>query len=316
MGGEIWVESALGQGSRFHFTACFELAKRTGEQAAVSPEAIPLDEWAALVVDDNATIRRILCETLARWGMRTAAAAEADQALAMLRAAYASGTPFHLLIDDAHMPGKSGFTLVESVREHPESLGTAIVMLTSGGQREDAARCRDLKVAHLSKPVRQSELRTAVMSALNLTAPSPQQLIARHQQREERSSLAILVAEDNVINQRVIVSMLERRGHSVALAATGREALELLEKRHFDIVLMDVQMPEMDGLEATRAIRGREKITGGHQVIIATTAHAIKGDAERCLEAGMDAYASKPIHAAELLAAIHSLAPAGELTAP
>jgi CheY-like chemotaxis protein len=247
--------------------------------------------------------------------MRTAAAGEVDQALAMLRAAYDSGAPFHLLINDAHMPGKSGFTLVESIREHSESLGTTIVMLTSAGQRGDAARCRDLKVAaHLTKPVRQAELRMAVMSALSLTAPSPQQLITHHHQREERSSLAILVAEDNAINQRVIVSMLERRGHSVALAATGREVLELLEKRHFDIVLMDVQMPEMDGLEATRAIRGREKIVGGHQVIIATTAHAIKGDAERCLEAGMDAYASKPIHAAELLAAIHALAPARELT--
>jgi signal transduction histidine kinase/CheY-like chemotaxis protein/ligand-binding sensor domain-containing protein len=315
MGGEIWVESALGKGSRFHFTACFGLAEQVGGQAAVSPEIIPLDELAALVVDDNSTSSRILCETLARWGMRTAAAGEADQALAMLRAAYDDRKPFHLLINDAHMPGKSGFTLVESIREHPESLGTTIVMLTSAGQREDVARCRDLKVAaHLTKPVRQAELRTAVMTALSLTAPSSQQLITRHHQREERSSLAILVAEDNAINQRVIVSMLEKRGHSVALATTGREALELLEKRHFDIVLMDVQMPEMDGLEATRAIRDREKIMGGHQVIIATTAHAIKGDAERCLEAGMDAYASKPIHAAELLAAIHALAPARELT--
>jgi signal transduction histidine kinase/ligand-binding sensor domain-containing protein/DNA-binding response OmpR family regulator len=314
MGGEIWVESALGQGSCFHFTACFGLAEQTGDEAAVSIESIPLGELAALVVDDNATNRRILCETLARWGMRTAAASEANQALAMLRTAYDSGTPFHLLISDARMPGQSGFTLVESVREHPESLGTTIVMLTSAGQREDAVRCRDLKVAaYLTKPVRQAELRTAVLNALSLTAPSSQQLVGRHHQREERSSLAILVAEDNAINQRVIVSMLEKRGHSVALATTGREVLELLEERHFDIVLMDVQMPEMDGLEATRAIRGREKTAGGHQVIIATTAHAIKGDAERCLEAGMDAYASKPIHAAELLAAIHSLAPTGAL---
>lgn len=317
MGGEIWVESALGQGSCFHFTACFGLAERTGERAAGSPEEMPLDELAALVVDDNATNRRILCEMLARWGMRTAAAGEPDRALAMLRAAYESGTPFHLLINDAHMPGDSGFTLVERIRKHPESLGTTIVMLTSAGQREDVARCRDLNVAaHLAKPVRQAELRRAIMGALNLTASSPEQLSARHHQREESSSLAILVAEDNVINQRVIVSMLEKRGHSVALAATGREVLQLLEKRHFDIVLMDVQMPEMDGLEATRAIRGREKMVGGHQVIIATTAHAIKGDAERCLEAGMDAYASKPIHAAELLAAIHSLAPTGAVAAP
>jgi signal transduction histidine kinase/CheY-like chemotaxis protein/ligand-binding sensor domain-containing protein len=314
MGGEIWVESALGTGSCFHFTACFGLAERIGEQASVSPETIPLDELAVLVLDDNATNRRILCETLARWGMRTAAADEPDQALAMLRAAYDKGTPFHLLISDAHMPGKSGFALVESIREFPELLDTAIVMLTSGGQRGDAARCRDLKVAaYLTKPVRQAELRTAVLNALCLTAPSPQQLIPRHHSPEERSSLAILVAEDNAINQRVIVSMLEKRGHLVALATTGREVLELLAKRHFDIVLMDVQMPEMDGLEATRAIRSREKTRGGHQVIIATTAHAIKGDAERCLEAGMDAYASKPIHAAELLAAIHSLAPTGAL---
>ncbi|HMJ60836.1 MAG TPA: response regulator, partial [Bryobacteraceae bacterium] len=284
MGGEIWVESALGKGSCFHFTACFGPAERTGDQAAMLPGTIPLDELSVLVVDDNATNRRILCETLGRWGMRTAAAGEPHQALAMLRAAYASGTPFHLLIGDAHMPGTSGFALVENIREHPESLGTTIVMLTSAGQREDAGRCRDLKVAtYLTKPVRQAELRTAVLNALNLTAPSPQQLIPRHAPREERSSLAILVAEDNAINQRVIVSMLEKRGHSVALATTGREVLELLENRHFDIVLMDVQMPEMDGLEATRAIRGREKTAGGHQVIIATTAHAIKGDAERCL---------------------------------
>jgi signal transduction histidine kinase/ligand-binding sensor domain-containing protein/DNA-binding response OmpR family regulator len=314
MGGEIWVESAPGSGSCFHFTACFDLAERIDPGAGPAP-IVALRGLGALVVDDNATSRRLLCEALGRWGMHTAAANEPDQAFEMLRAAYERGTPFHLLIADASLGGKSGFALVESVRRHAESLGTTILMLTSASRRGDAARCKDLRVAaHLPKPVRRAELEAAVLSALSLAPASARPLVARENSPEERSSLAILVAEDNLINQRVIVSMLERRGHSVALAATGRQVLDFLEKRHFDIVLMDVQMPEMDGLEATRAIRVREQTAGGHQVIIATTAHAIKGDAEKCLEAGMDAYASKPIHAAELLAAIHALAPVRELT--
>jgi CheY-like chemotaxis protein len=204
-----------------------------------------------------------------------------------------------------HMPGMDGFALVERIRERPELSTATIMMLTSAGHRGDAARCHELGVsAYLLKPIRQSELREAVARVLGAREQQGAiPLITRfslHDAREPSASLRILLAEDNVVNQRLASRLLEKRGHSVVLAGNGREALEALEKESFDLVLMDVQMPEMDGMEATAAIRKVEKRTGGHVAVIALTAHAMKGDREKCLAAGMDGYLTKPIRPQEL----------------
>ena len=300
MGGKIWVESALGQGSAFHFTANLGAGKEVVE---THPAAAPacLAGLGALVVDDNATNRRILEEMLSRLGMRPKLAESGLVAFQSLKQAKNS---FAVILTDLNMPDMDGFTLVEQLRHSPELAGEAkVIMLTSAGQRGDAARCRELGVAaYLTKPVSQSELFEAIVRVLGMSGsqPEPAALITRHTIREGKKKLRVLLAEDNVINQKLAARLLEKHGHHVTLTANGREALAALDRENFDAVLMDVQMPEMDGFEATAAIRAREQGTGRHLPIIAMTAHAMQGDRERCLAAGMDDYISKPIKIREL----------------
>lgn len=210
------------------------------------------------------------------------------------------------------MPEMDGFQLVERIRQHPELTGATIMMLSSAGQRGDAIRCRELDVAaYLTKPIRQGDLREAILKVLGKTL-GPQAappLITRHTLTRDRNALRILLVEDNAVNLALAVRLLEKQGYTTAVAASGREALALLEKQVFDLVLMDVQMPEMDGLEATAALRENEKGTSQHMPVIAMTAHAMKGDREKCLAAGMDGYISKPIKANELFQVIEQFVP-------
>ena len=305
MGGKIWVESEEGRGSHFHFTVRVGAADR--KEIKVGSAAPPqiLRGVRVLVVDDNGTNRRILEGMLKRWEMRPVSAKGGEEALAQLVAARKAGDAFGLIVTDMHMPKMDGFALVERIRRRPELSAATIMMLTSAGHRGDAERCQKLGVsAYLLKPIRQSELREAIARVLGAREQEGKiPLITRFSlgdARDGSDSLRVLVAEDNPVNQRLIVRLLEKRGHRVVLADNGRQALAALEKESFDLVLMDVQMPEMDGFEATSAIRMREKSIGSHQTIIALTAHAMKGDREECLARGMDGYLTKPIRPQEL----------------
>jgi CheY-like chemotaxis protein len=258
-----------------------------------------------LVVDDNRTNLRILEGMLKRWEMAPVCVESGEQALAELTSALNEGRAFGLIVTDMHMPGMNGFELVEHIRERPQLKAATIMMLTSAGHRGDAERCQKLGVsAYLLKPIRQSELREAIAKVLGAREQEGMiPLVTRYSlgdARDRSEILRILVTEDNLVNQRLIVRLLEKRGHRVVVAGNGKEALAALEKETFDLILMDVQMPEMDGFEATTAIRRKEQSSGWHQTIVALTAHAMKGDHEKCLAAGMDGYLSKPIRPQEL----------------
>jgi signal transduction histidine kinase/DNA-binding response OmpR family regulator len=305
MGGKIWVESEVGRGSQFHFTARLGVAdvKEIKVGSIAPPET--LRGVKVLVVDDNRTNRRILEGMLRRWAMRSTCVEHGEDALAQLTGAREAGEPYGLILTDMHMPKMDGFTLIERIRQRPELSTATIMMLTSAGHRGDAARCQELGVAaYLLKPIRQSELREAIARVLGAREQDGAiPLITRfslQDAREPSAFLRVLLAEDNLVNQRLAVRLLEKRGHRVVVAGNGREALQALEKDSFDLVFMDVQMPEMDGLEATAAIRERETRSGLHQPIIALTAHAMKGDREKCLAGGMDGYLTKPIRPQEL----------------
>jgi signal transduction histidine kinase/CheY-like chemotaxis protein len=305
MGGTLWVESELGRGSQFQFTAHMKAADaKKIKVGRVAPPEI-LRGVKVLIVDDNRTNRRILEGMLSRWEMKALSVESGEEALAQLSAARESGAPYGLILTDMHMPKMDGFTLIERIRQRPELPAATIMMLTSAGHRGDAARCEQLGVsAYLLKPIQQSELREAiarVLGAHEQTGAIP--LITRYSLQDARdpmSSLRVLLAEDNPVNQLLATRLLEKRGHRVVLASNGREALAELAKESYDLILMDVQMPEIDGIEATIAIREKEKSSGKHQPVIALTALAMKGDQERCLEAGMDDYLSKPIRPQEL----------------
>ena len=305
MGGRIWVTSKAGGGSEFHFTMRFQVAvTKAIKVGTIAPPEI-LRGVKVLVVDDNRTNRRILEGMLKRWEMQPALVEDGEMALAELSAARETQEPYQLILTDMHMPKMDGFTLVERIRARPELSTATIMMLTSAGQRGDAARCQELGVvAYLLKPIRQSELREAIARVLG--APEREgaiPLITRYALQDAHdplTSLRVLIVEDNLVNQRLATRLLEKRGHRVAVAGNGREALAALEKESFDLVLMDVQMPDMDGFEATAMIRAKEKGTGLHQQVIALTAHAMKGDREKCLAQGMDGYLSKPIRPQEL----------------
>jgi PAS domain S-box-containing protein len=305
MGGKIWAESEVGRGSHFHFTAKFGLAdKKEVKVGAIAPPEL-LRGVKVLVVDDNRTNRRILGGMLSRWEMKPVTVEGGRAALDGLSEGFTAGQPFGLILTDMHMPDMNGFQLIEEIRHRPELSAATIMMLTSAGHRGDAARCQQLGVAaYLLKPIRQSELREAIARVLGARkADGAIPLITRfslHDAREPGRSLRVLLAEDNLVNQRLAVRLLEKRGHRVTVAGTGREALQALDKDKFDLVLMDVQMPEMDGLEATAAIREKEKATGAHQAVVALTAHAMKGDREKCIAGGMDGYLTKPIRPQEL----------------
>jgi len=314
MEGRIWVESEMGRGSAFHFTARLGVSARSLPDAPT--EEVSLVGLPVLVVDDNATNRRILGRTLSNWKAEPTLAESAEAALAALQRARDSGKPFALILSDAHMPKVDGFTLAERIKQDADLAGPTIMMLTSGGHRGDAARCRELGVAaYLTKPIRQAELKQAVCGVLasKRRRTGTFGLVTRHSLREarpdkeRRGALRVLLAEDNIVNQQLAVRLLEKRGIEAFVVGDGREAVEALQKQRFDLVLMDVQMPEMDGFEATAVIRAQEAETGAHLPIIAMTAHAMKGDRERCLAAGMDAYVAKPIRPEELFEAIDAV---------
>jgi two-component system sensor histidine kinase/response regulator len=301
MGGRIWVESELDHGSKFCFTSRFGHAASTASATALqSPES--LQGVKVLVVDDNVTNRRILETMLTRWGMKPTMAASGMDALDLLKEASSYGEKFQLLLVDAVMPEMDGFALVEHIRTECPADDMLIMMLSSAGQKEALARCRDLGVSlYLTKPVRQSQLLRFITEALSIKVPATPPLVSDViSVTRPEASLRVLVAEDNLVNQRVACGLLERRGHSVVCASNGREALALFDRQVFDLVLMDVQMPEMGGFEVTAEIRRREMTTGRHVPVIALTARAMKGDLEECLAAGMNAYMSKPIRAREL----------------
>ena len=305
MGGKIWVESEMGRGSQFHFTV--RLGAAEAKEIKLGTLAPPelLRGVKVLVVDDNRTNCRILEGMLTRWQMKPTSVNGGAAALAQLSEARAAGDPYNLILTDMHMPDMDGFAFVEQIRKRPELATATIMMLTSAGHRGDAARCQELGVsAYLLKPIRQSELREAVARVLGAREQDGAiPLITRfslQDAREPDAYLSVLLAEDNLVNQRLVVRLLEKRGHRVVVAGTGLEALQALEKERFDLVLMDVQMPEMDGLEATAAIREKEKNSGLRQPVVALTAHAMKGDREKCLAVGMDGYLTKPIRPQEL----------------
>jgi PAS domain S-box-containing protein len=312
MGGEIRLESEVGRGSTFHFTVRFA-PPRGPVQRATPAEPNYMHGLPVLVVDDNATNRRILEEMLVSWRMKPTVVEGGREALAALERARVAGTPFPLVLLDAMMPEMDGFTLAERIRQAPELVGSTLMMLSSANRREDAAHCRELGVAaYLTKPIRQSTLLDAIMTALGSSASveDRSQRASGLARDESGRALRLLLAEDNVVNQRLAVNLLEKRGHDVVVVCNGREAVAALDEREFDVVLMDVQMPEMDGFEATAAIRARESMSGVHTPIVAMTAHALKGDRERCLAAGMDAYVSKPLRPQELFEVLASMVPA------
>jgi two-component system, sensor histidine kinase and response regulator len=305
MGGRLWVQSELGVGSHFHFTV--RLITEANRAAVTETLASPsiLQAVKVLIVDDNGANRLILHHMVRRWGMNPTSVADGRQALEKLSAAEKSNDAFTLILTDMHMPAMDGFAFVRHLKSSGVVATPAIMMLASSGQRGDAARCKELGIAaYLPKPVRQADLREAVMRVLHAKQEGMAlPLVTRYtlpDKGELLGSLRILLAEDNRVNQKIALRMLEKRGHHAVLAANGKEALEALAQASFDLVLMDVHMPDMDGIEATIAIREKEKSTGLHQPVVAMTALAMKGDRERCLAAGMDGYLSKPIDLQQL----------------
>jgi two-component system, sensor histidine kinase and response regulator len=307
MGGRLWMESEPGKGSQFHFTTQLKALNQQSDTA--SPVSIEsLDGTRILVVDDHPTNLRILQGFLKSWGAQTTSAAGGREALAALVAAGQTGHPYQLMVTDVQMPEMDGFSLVERIRNIPELSTMAILMLTSAGHHGDAERYRRLGIlSHLDKPIRKGELLAAIRSHLQ-QPPLPASVERVLAKPGQDRKLQVLLAEDNRVNQIVATRMLEKMNHDVVVAGNGQIVLAKLATLRFDLVLMDIQMPELDGLEVTRRIRESEQSTQQHLPIIAMTAHAMKGDHERCLEAGMDGYVSKPIShqllAAEIASAV------------
>ena len=304
MGGKIWLESEVDRGSQFHFTVQLRAVHSDPDLETIVPTD-RLRSLRVLVVDDNFTNRRILQEILKRWEVESTGVEGGEQALTELMSAQQGGQPYQLILTDMHMPKMDGFALVEEIRHRPGFGMMAIMMLTSAGHRGDAERCRALGItSYLFKPIRKAELLSAILTVLGQNRAILQPTTTTLSKPPQGKLLNILLAEDNRVNQVVATRMLEKMGHAITVANNGAEALVLLAAHSFDLVLMDIQMPQMDGLTATKSLRLQETTTRFHLPIIAITAHAVKGDRERCLEAGMDGYVSKPINSRELELAI------------
>ena len=310
MGGRIWVESAVGRGSTFHFLARFGVYH--GEPIAESLNADALTGLPVLVVDDNETNRRILEQMLRRWQMRPTTVASGRAALDAVSEAKLKGQPFALVLLDAHMPELDGFAVAKAMKSESKFAGATVLMLSSAEHRAAAANPELGLAGTLMKPIRQSDLFDAIVSTVerrSTTRVRPSSAIQRID-----SSLRVLLAEDNPVNRKLAIALLEKRGHRVVPVENGRLALLALERDKFDLVLMDLQMPEIGGLEATEMIRERERRTGGHVPIVALTAHAMKEDRDRALAAGMDEYVSKPIRREQLFEVIERLVPGASVS--
>jgi PAS domain S-box-containing protein len=314
MGGDIGVESEAGHGSTFWFTAILD--KQAQSETGSEGANVGLDGLRILGIDDNATNRTILTKMLENQHSRISVAPSGKEGLAMLRTAAKNGDPFQVVLLDMQMPEMDGEETLRRIKQDPVIQTVKVVVLTSMGQRGDASRLEAMGCAgYLLKPIRQVQLCEAIVTVVNRKPaqgrPPTGNLVTRHTiQEQKRSEIRILLAEDNLINQKLAVTVLHKNGYSVDVVDNGRQAVDAVLNGRYSLVLMDVQMPELDGLEATQRIRQME-LVGKHTPIIAMTAHAMKGDKERCLEAGMDDYLSKPLNPKEVMATIEYWAQGG-----
>lgn len=302
LGGKIWVESKPGQGSKFHFTARFSLLQDSDERKTPR-DKLDLNGRPLLLVEDNTTCRRILREVILSWGLRVREAESADEATIILDEVKGKKNPFALILLNSNLPGHDSFIILDYIRNNPDIAKSIIMMMSSTSNRIDATPWLKLGIsANLNKPVKPSDLKNNILQVLGLASKpiEPEAVVSEPAAAKQRQTYRILIAEDNLVNQRVAIYMLEKQGHQVTGVMNGEEALEALEKGNFELILTDIQMPKMDGFKATQLIREKEKKTGLHIPIIAMTAHAMKGDREKCLQMGMDEYISKPLNAKQL----------------